>query len=68
LVPHALKPETLMNAIALLATAVPLALVVALLCATVVCLAAICRAHRADVVAVLRALPGLVAALLRRKP
>ncbi|MFE7333186.1 hypothetical protein ACFU8W_52190 [Streptomyces sp. NPDC057565] len=36
-------------------------------CSTVVCVVAICRAHRADVVAVLRALPGLVTALLRRK-
>ncbi|MFV5994918.1 hypothetical protein ACNPQM_21280 [Streptomyces sp. NPDC056231] len=38
-----------------------------LLCATAVCIVAICRAHRADVVSVLRALPGLVTALLRRK-
>ncbi|WP_147982868.1 hypothetical protein [Streptomyces sp. gb1(2016)] len=54
--------------LALLATAVPVALIVALLCATLVCVVAICRAHRDDVVAVLRALPGLVAALLRWKP
>lgn len=56
-----------MNTLALLATAVPLALIVALLCATVVCLAAICRAHRTDVVAVVRALPDLALALLRRR-
>lgn len=43
-------------------------LALALLCATLVCIVAICRAHRGDVVPVLRALPGLVAALLRRKP
>jgi hypothetical protein len=43
-------------------------LALALLCSTLVCIVAICRAHRGDVVAVLRALPELVAALLRRKP
>ncbi|MFI6125476.1 hypothetical protein ACIBCU_38205 [Streptomyces sp. NPDC051064] len=57
-----------MDYLALLATAVPIALIVALLCITVISLAAIFRAHRGDVVAVLRALPGLVAAMLRRKP
>lgn len=40
----------------------------ALLCATLICIVAICRAHRGDVVAVLRALPRLVATLLRKKP
>ncbi|MFF3354119.1 hypothetical protein ACFYWN_15965 [Streptomyces sp. NPDC002917] len=39
---------------------VPTGLTLAVLCATVVCIVAICRAHRADVVAVLRALPGLM--------
>ncbi|WP_432104437.1 hypothetical protein [Streptomyces sp. bgisy091] len=57
-----------MDYLALLATAVPVAVVVALLCFTLISLAAILRAHRGDVVAVLRALPGVVAAMLRRKP
>ncbi|MEV0876027.1 MULTISPECIES: hypothetical protein [Streptomyces] len=57
-----------MDYLAVLATVVPVALIIALLCATMVCITAICRAHRGDVVAVLGALPGLVAALLRRKP
>ncbi|MFE4218592.1 hypothetical protein [Streptomyces sp. NPDC056844] len=57
-----------MDYLALLATAVPIALIVALLCATLACIGGICRAHRGDVVSVLRTLPGLVAALLRRKP
>ncbi|MFI5474563.1 hypothetical protein ACIA6D_30540 [Streptomyces cacaoi] len=56
-----------MDALALLATAVPLGLVVALLCITTVCVVAILRAHRSDVVAVVRALPALAAALLRRR-
>ncbi|WP_393063395.1 hypothetical protein [Streptomyces sp. LN549] len=56
-----------MHPLALLATAVPLGLVVALLCATVVSVVAILRAHRSDVVAVVRALPALAAALLRRR-
>jgi hypothetical protein len=50
------------------AAAVPLVLGLALLCATLVCLVAILRAHRSDVVTVIGALPRLVAALLRRKP
>ena len=48
-----------------LATALVLAL--ALLCSTVVSVVAICRAHRADVVAIVRTLPELITALLRRK-
>ncbi|MFK4694212.1 hypothetical protein [Streptomyces pristinaespiralis] len=54
-----------MDALAVLAVAV---LALALICAAVVCVVAICSAHRGDVVAVLLALPSLVAALLRRKP
>ena len=64
LVPHALNRRSLMDALTLAAA---LVLALALLCSTVVCIVAICRAHRADVVAVLRALPGIVTALLRRK-
>ncbi|MFJ5725018.1 hypothetical protein [Streptomyces sp. NPDC093149] len=52
------------------ATTITLALGLALVpvCAAVVCVVAICRARRSDVVAVVRALPGLAAALLRRRP
>ncbi|MEU2996862.1 hypothetical protein ABZ684_04695 [Streptomyces sp. NPDC006995] len=56
-----------MDTLALLATVLPVAVLAALLCATLVCLAAILRAHRDDVVAVLLALPAVVAAMLRRK-
>lgn len=56
-----------MDYLALLATAVPLALLAAVLCATLVCLVAILRAHRGDVVTVLLALPAVIAAMLRRK-
>ncbi|MEU0160174.1 hypothetical protein ABZ154_15370 [Streptomyces sp. NPDC006261] len=56
-----------MDYLALLATAVPLALLTAVLCATLVCLVAILRAHRGDVVTVLLALPAIIAAMLRRK-
>ncbi|MFC5170629.1 hypothetical protein [Streptomyces mutomycini] len=38
-----------------------------LLCATAVCIVAICRAHRTDVVAVVRALPELALTLVRRR-
>ncbi|WP_326679917.1 hypothetical protein [Streptomyces sp. NBC_01237] len=38
-----------------------------LLCVTVVCVVAICRAHQTDVVAVVLALPELALALLRRR-
>jgi hypothetical protein len=38
-----------------------------LLCGTAVCIVAICRAHRTDVVAVVRALPELALALVRRR-
>ncbi|MGW4232230.1 hypothetical protein ACWEF9_23570 [Streptomyces sp. NPDC004980] len=48
-----------MDYLARLATVVPIALIVALLCATLICLVAICHAHRGDVVAVLRALPAI---------
>ncbi|MEU5416584.1 hypothetical protein [Streptomyces clavifer] len=54
-----------MDAVTLAAAAV---LALALLCATVVCIVAICRAHRGDIVAVVRVLPELVAALRRRRP
>ncbi|MFJ4343229.1 hypothetical protein [Streptomyces sp. NPDC088915] len=47
-------------AVALLAV-----LCIAILCATVVCVTAILRAHRSDVVAVIRALPELAATLMR---
>ncbi|MFD3334655.1 hypothetical protein ACFWV1_18650 [Streptomyces sp. NPDC058700] len=40
-------------------------LCVALLCATAVCMTALLRAHRSDVVAVIRALPELAATLMR---
>ncbi|MEU7065624.1 hypothetical protein [Streptomyces sp. NPDC046161] len=40
-------------------------LVTALVCATVVCVVALCRAHRTDAVAVVRALADLVAVLTR---
>ncbi|MFC8270805.1 hypothetical protein ACFUIZ_34590 [Streptomyces cinereoruber] len=40
-------------------------LCVALVCATAVCVTAILRAHRSDVVAVVKALPELAATLLR---
>ncbi|MFE9853495.1 hypothetical protein ACFYPN_32575 [Streptomyces sp. NPDC005576] len=56
-----------MDALALLATAVPVAFIVALFCATFVCVVALLRARRGDTVAVLGALPALIAALLRRK-
>ncbi|MFJ6363480.1 hypothetical protein ACIQIE_20150 [Streptomyces globisporus] len=56
-----------MDALTLLATTLPVALLLALLCATLVCLAAILRAHRGDVVNVLLALPAVIAAMLRRK-
>lgn len=38
----------------------------AILCVTVVCVVALGRAHRADTVAVVRALPELVTAFVRR--
>ncbi|MFD3940238.1 hypothetical protein ACFWSP_35435 [Streptomyces sp. NPDC058618] len=40
-------------------------LLTSLLCATVVCVVALSRAHRTDVVAVVRALPELIAAFIR---
>ncbi|MFJ3638038.1 hypothetical protein [Streptomyces sp. NPDC090112] len=40
-------------------------LVTALVCATVVCVVALCRAHRTDAVAVVRALAELVAVFTR---
>jgi hypothetical protein len=40
-------------------------LVTALVCATVVCVVALCRAHRTDAVAVVRALADLVAVFTR---
>ncbi|NXY99543.1 hypothetical protein HYE82_35265 [Streptomyces sp. BR123] len=43
----------------------PLLLVVGLLCAALVCVVALCRAHRTDTVAVVRALPELAATFLR---
>ncbi|WP_405668314.1 hypothetical protein OG379_39470 [Streptomyces sp. NBC_01166] len=38
-----------------------------LLCATAVCIVALCRAHQGDVVAVVRALPELALTLARRR-
>ncbi|TFE54713.1 hypothetical protein E3E14_07225 [Streptomyces sp. ICN441] len=48
----------------------PVLIVVGIACATIVCIVAICRAHRTDTVAVLKALPELAATLLRyrRRP
>jgi ABC-type arginine transport system permease subunit len=43
----------------------PLALLLGLVCATVVCLVALSRADRTDIVAVTRELPDLVAIFLR---
>lgn len=40
-------------------------LVTALVCATVVCVVALCRAHRTDAVAIVRALAELVAVFTR---
>ncbi|MCX4451631.1 hypothetical protein [Streptomyces sp. NBC_01789] len=54
-----------MDAVTLAAAGV---IALALFCATVVCVVAICRAHRGDVVNVVRVLPELVAALRRRRP
>ncbi|MFI5721280.1 hypothetical protein [Streptomyces cyaneofuscatus] len=56
-----------MDALALLATVVPVAFLLAVLCTTLICLVAILRAHPGDVVTVLRALPAVIAAMLRRK-
>ncbi|WP_331718206.1 hypothetical protein OG280_41555 (plasmid) [Streptomyces virginiae] len=42
-----------------------LVLLTGVLCATVVCVVALCRAHRTDTVAVVRALADLVATFLR---
>lgn len=39
----------------------------AVVCATVVCVTAICRAHRKDTATVVRALPELVAVLVRHR-
>ncbi|WP_299529875.1 hypothetical protein [uncultured Streptomyces sp.] len=48
----------------------PIALVLGILCAAVVCIVALFRANRSDTVAVVRALPELVATFLRyrRRP
>ncbi|GGT60112.1 hypothetical protein GCM10010271_74110 [Streptomyces kurssanovii] len=43
----------------------PLILGVGILCAAVVCIVALCRAHRTDTVAVVKALPELAATFLR---
>ncbi|MFF3677370.1 hypothetical protein ACFYYS_25745 [Streptomyces sp. NPDC002120] len=40
-------------------------LVTALVCATIVCVVALCRAHRTDAVAIVRALAELVAVFTR---
>lgn len=42
-----------------------LVLLAGVVCATLVCVVALCRAHRTDIVAVVRALADLVAAFLR---
>ncbi len=46
---------------------VSLVLGLAMVCTTIVCVVALFRAHRADVVALVRELPQLVAALLHRR-
>ncbi|MGW4834729.1 hypothetical protein [Streptomyces globisporus] len=56
-----------MDALTLLATVVPVALLLALICVTLICLVAIIRAHRGDIEKVLLALPAVIAAMLRRK-
>ncbi|MFD5427698.1 hypothetical protein [Streptomyces sp. NPDC127084] len=43
----------------------PLLIAMGIVCAAIVCIVAICRAHRTDTVAVLKALPELTAAFLR---
>lgn len=43
----------------------PLLITVGVLCVTVVCIVALCRAHRTDTVAVVKALPELAATFLR---
>ncbi|WP_327170027.1 hypothetical protein [Streptomyces subrutilus] len=44
-----------------------LGLLLAITCAAVVCVVALCRAERTDVVATVRALPDLVATFLRHR-
>lgn len=46
-------------------TTLALVLITALLCATVVCVVALCRAHRTDTVALVRALAELVSVFTR---
>jgi hypothetical protein len=50
--------------------ALPWILGLGVLCAAIVCVVALCRAHRSDTVAVVRALPELAATFLRyrRRP
>ncbi|MFD5489475.1 hypothetical protein ACFWIV_28875 [Streptomyces virginiae] len=48
-----------------LVSLVPIALLVALVCATVVCVVALLRGHRSDTVAVVRALAELVSVFTR---
>jgi ABC-type antimicrobial peptide transport system permease subunit len=43
----------------------PLTFLLGLICATIVCLVALIRADRTDIVAVTRELPGLAAVFLR---
>ncbi|MET7584245.1 hypothetical protein ACFCZ5_09935 [Streptomyces microflavus] len=57
-----------MDYVALLAAALPITLLLALLCVTLICLVAILRANRRDVVQVLNSLPNIISAMLRRKP
>ncbi|MCX5398161.1 hypothetical protein [Streptomyces sp. NBC_00102] len=45
----------------------PLALAIGLGCVTLICLVALLRARRDDVVPVLGALPAVISAVLRRK-
>lgn len=49
------------------AVLVTLVIGLAMLCATTVCIVALFRAHRTDVVDLVRELPQLVAALLHRR-
>lgn len=62
--PHALNQETPMDYIAFAAA---LVIGLGLLCATSVCIVAIRRAERTDVVAVVRALPELALTIARRR-